>query len=151
MVVNKAEDMNVVRELFLEYATWLGEDMCFQGFEEELATLPGKYAEPKGRLYLLETNNKIAGCGAIRPLSERDCEMKRLYVRDEFKRKGYGKRMAQTLIEDARKIGYQRMLLDTLSRMTPAITLYRSLGFKEVEAYYNNPICGVVYLGLDLQ
>ena len=138
------------RELFIEYAAESKLDLCFQGFEEELASLPGKYAPPRGSLLLAREGEWIAGCGALRELEEDVCEMKRLFVRPAFRGRGAGKLLAQELVEEARRIGYAAMRLDTLAPMRAALTLYDALGFRRIPAYYANPLPEVVYLELKL-
>jgi len=138
------------RTLFEEYAAWLGLDLEFQRFSQELAALPGPYAPPSGCLLLAEWDNNVAGCVALRKLSDVICEMKRLYVRAPFRRHGIGRRLALRVIAAARQAGYERMRLDTLDSMEPARTLYRALGFREIPPYYHNPIPNAVYFELDL-
>lgn len=149
-----AEWIEATREIFREYADGLGIDLCFQGFEAELAQLPGDYAEPLGTLRLALVDGAVAGCGGVRPLPESDyanaCEMKRLYVRREFRRFGLGRTLAQSLIDFAVEVGYSTMLLDTLDEMEAARELYESLGFEEVPPYYYNPIAGAHYLKCEL-
>lgn len=140
-----------VRELFREYQISLGIDLAFQDFEEELATLPGKYAPPDGRLYVASVDEAPAGCIALRPLQRRQCEMKRLYVRPVFRGRDFGRRLALKVIAEAREIGYAEMYLDTLSTMTSAQRLYQSLGFTQVPPYRFNPIEGTQFMKLDLQ
>lgn len=146
--------LDAARELFLEYAGTLAVDLCFQGFESELAQLPGDYAEPAGALLLALVDGELAGCGAFRPLPEADmpnaCEMKRLYVRPTHRRFGLGRLLAQQLIDQAREAGYSLMYLDTLDDMESARELYATLGFHEVAPYYFNPIPGAHYLCVDL-
>lgn len=147
--------LDQVREIFRDYADSLSVDLCFQGFEAELAALPGEYAaEQGGRLYLALVDGAVAGCGALRRLTDVDhidaCEMKRLYVRRAFRRFGLGRMLAQALIDAAREIGYSNLLLDTLDDMEAARELYASLGFREVAPYYYNPIPGAHYLCVDL-
>jgi len=128
------------RRLFREYEAWLDVDLCFQSFEEELNTLPGKYAQPSGRLLLALENEKPAGCIALRKIEDDICEMKRLYVRDDFRGTGLGKMLIERLIEEAKTIGYKIMRLDTLpDKMPQAIKLYQSYGFQKIEPYYENP------------
>jgi len=144
-------EIETARKLFLEYGSWLGFDLCFQGFDKELAELPGKYAPPSGRLYLLKENNEYSGCIGLREIEPGICEMKRLYVKPEHRGKGYGKLLAQQIIKDAKAIGYDKMRLDTIGeKMKSAINIYYSLGFKEISAYYHNPHDGVVYMELYL-
>lgn len=184
-----SEEVELARELFLEYARGLGVDLCFQSFDAELAGLPGDYAPPSGRLFLAyavehaqaggmgagEANNEtvkdsgptkatpafeerggapvipgaqLAGCGALRRIDSATCEMKRLYVRAEFRGKGVGRALAVALIHAAREIGYSRMVLDTLPSMTEAQKLYRCLGFREIPPYRHNPVPGALFLEL---
>ena len=147
-----AEHLASVRELMLEYAAWLEFKLCFQGFEDELRTLPGKYAPPEGRLLLAWWNGEPAGMGALRPMNETGvCEMKRLYVRMQFRGHSIGLALAQRLIQDAAEIGYQRMRLDTVpGKMDSAIRMYRRLGFEEIEPYYGTPIAATLFLELAL-
>jgi ribosomal protein S18 acetylase RimI-like enzyme len=149
------EQFEAARELFGEYATALKVDLCFQGFEAELAGLPGDYAEPAGALLLAWCDGELAGCGAMRPLPGIDeanaCEMKRLYVRRAFRRFGLGRLLAEALIARARAAGYSAMLLDTLDEMEAARELYASLGFEEVPPYYFNPLPGAHYLRVALE
>ena len=145
-----ADDIAQARALFLEYAAESQLDLCFQGFEEELTTLPGKYAPPNGRLLLARDGERTAGCGALRELTEGVSEMKRLFVRPAFREQGVGRLLAGRLIEEARRIGYGTMRLDTLASMRAARALYESLGFQRIPAYYANPLAEVVYLELAL-
>jgi ribosomal protein S18 acetylase RimI-like enzyme len=146
------KDIDIIRSLFLEYQQWLNFSLCFQGFDQELASLPGKYSPPKGRLYLAKDNGTLAGCIALRPMEEKDiCEMKRLFVREEFRGKGIGKILTEKILLDAKEIGYHTMRLDTLQRMETARALYKKLGFTVIPAYYNNPLDEVVYMELNLQ
>jgi putative acetyltransferase len=145
------EEITIARELFKEYAAGLNIDLCFQNFDQEVADLPGNYTPPAGRLLLAIEGKQIAGCIALRSLGDRDCEMKRLYVRPEFRGQGLGKKLVTTLLEAAREIGYERMRLDTLpGKMREAIALYRSLGFREVAPYYHNPVEGALFMELSL-
>ncbi|HEU4416975.1 MAG TPA: GNAT family N-acetyltransferase [Candidatus Angelobacter sp.] len=139
------EQIETARAMIVEYATWLEFNLCFQGFEEEMRTLPGKYAPPAGRLLLALWDGKPAGVIALRPLEsaqDRDlCEMKRLYVRPAYRGHGIGRSLADRIIAEAEKIGYRRMRLDTISgKMEDAIAMYRRLGFAETEPYYNSPV-----------
>ena len=142
--------LSSVRELFLEYAGSLEISLCFQNFEEELASLPGKYAPPDGRLLLATDATLAAGCVAIRLLDAGICEMKRLYVRPAWRRQGLGRTLSLAIIAAAQQLGYVRMRLDTLASMTPAIALYHSLGFGRIPAYYANPSESAVFMELDL-
>lgn len=139
-------DIDAIRHLFREYEAFLQVDLCFQRFEEELATLPGRYAPPDGALLLASAAGQTAGCVAMRPLAERVCEMKRLYVRPAYLGQGIGKKLALTVIERASAAGYARMRLDTLIKLAPAISLYTTLGFQKCPPYYENPLPGVVYM-----
>lgn len=145
------EHLGQARELFLEYAGWLGFSLCFQNFDRELAELPGAYAPPRGRLILAQRGGETAGCVALRPVLSDACEMKRLYVRPAFRGCGLGRELAVRIIEEARAAGYARMLLDTLpGRMAGAIKVYRSLGFAETEPYYQTPDGGFLFMELKL-
>jgi len=139
------------RALFREYETWLGMDLCFQNFEQEVADLPGKYAPPSGRLYLAYVDNQLAGCIAMRAIGDGVCEMKRLFVRDGFRGARIGVSLIGQLIEDARSEGYERMRLDTFPpKMGKAVSLYQSHGFRPIPPYYDNPHEGVLFMELDL-
>jgi ribosomal protein S18 acetylase RimI-like enzyme len=146
-----AADIATVRALFLEYADALGVSLCFQGFDEELATLPGAYAPPPGRLLLARRGAEVAGCVGLRPLDAARGEMKRLYLRPQFRGHGMGRRLAEAVIAEARAIGYASLVLDSLASMRAARALYDSLGFREIPAYYDNPLPGVLYAELDLR
>ena len=139
-----------VRELFREYQQQLGVDLCFQGFEAELAALPGKYARPQGQLLLAWTDDQIAGCVALRPIDEERCEMKRLYVRAASRKLGLGRLLVETICDEARRAGYKRIYLDTLPTMAAARGLYTDMGFELTEAYVHNPIAGTDFLMLQL-
>jgi putative acetyltransferase len=154
LTIDEAKDSGELlqaRRLFQEYATSLGIDLCFQGFEQELETLPGHYAPPCGRLLLASWNGEVAGCVALRPIELGVCEMKRLYVRPAFRTLGVGRMLAERIIREARDAGYQCIRLDTLPSMASAITLYRRLGFREIPPYRHNPVEGTVYLELPLK
>lgn len=144
------DDLGRVRQIFREYADGLGVDLCFQGFEDELATLPGKYAEPQGRLILAEDDGQVLGCVAMRPLEDGICEMKRLYVRPAGRGRHLGRQLAAAICRAAKEAGYTRMRLDTLPSMQAAQQLYRSLGFEPIAPYVFNPIEGAVYMEVDL-
>lgn len=145
------DDISAVRELFREYEAWLGLDLCFQGFEEELASLPGKYAEPDGRLYLARVDGKPTGCAALRRLDNETCEIKRLYLRPSARGLGLGKRLVERLIDDARLIGYRRIRLDTFPpKMAKAVGLYESHGFRAIPPYYDNPHAETLFMELNL-
>jgi ribosomal protein S18 acetylase RimI-like enzyme len=140
--------------MFREYADSLQVDLCFQGFEDELAKLPGEYAAPRGALLMALVGDELAGCCAVRPLDAVDypnaCEMKRLYVRSGFRRSGVGRQLAEAILDCARLIGYDCVLLDTLDAMESARALYQDLGFGEIAPYYHNPIEGSHYLKVNL-
>ncbi|HSV59240.1 MAG TPA: GNAT family N-acetyltransferase [Variovorax sp.] len=146
--------LEATREIFREYAQGLGVDLCFQNFDQELASLPGDYAAPQGALLLAFVDDELAGCGALRPLADVDyanaCEMKRLYVRRAFRRFGLGRILAQALMDRATEAGYSALLLDTLDDMEAARGLYESLGFETIPPYYFNPIAGAHYLKAEL-
>lgn len=149
--VKSDEEIRETRQLFEEYAAWLGIDLCFQNFDRELAELPGDYVPPGGRLLLAVEGDQIAGCVAVRKIGEDICEMKRLYVRPTFRGLGLGRTLIETAIDAARAIGYHRMRLDTLpGKMDHAIAMYRSLGFKNIEPYYDNRVAGAAFMELEL-
>ncbi|MEE4114489.1 MAG: GNAT family N-acetyltransferase [Desulfobacteraceae bacterium] len=138
--------IQTIRDLFREYEAFLQVDLCFQRFEEELASLPGRYAPPQGALLLASAAGQAAGCVAMRPLVQGVCEMKRLYVRPPHLGRGVGKKLALRVIERARTAGYVKMRLDTLEKLKPALSLYTGLGFQPCRPYYENPLDGVIYL-----
>ncbi|MFW9968879.1 MAG: GNAT family N-acetyltransferase [Candidatus Odinarchaeota archaeon] len=144
------EQINLTHELFMEYAKCLGIDLTFQNFEEELNSLPGDYALPIGCILLAYYNDELAGCVALRKFKEEVCEMKRLFVRSQFRKKGIGRALSNKIIDQALKIGYHYMRLDTLPHMKVAIALYHSLGFKEIKPYRYNPFEGAKFLELKL-
>ncbi|HZI83283.1 MAG TPA: GNAT family N-acetyltransferase [Casimicrobiaceae bacterium] len=158
-----ARDFERARSLFVEYAGWLKVDLCFQDFERELATLPGAYAPPHGRLLLAGRSNAAFGCVALRPLdsacgcgegaklAERATgEVKRLYVQPARRGEGWGERLARAIVHEARAAGYRELKLDTLAWMAEARALYARLGFRECAPYYDNPLDGAVYMSLAL-
>ncbi len=145
------EELEQARTLFEEYAATLGISLCFQNFDQELKGLPGKYAPPDGRLLLAVENDELAGCIAMRKLGPGVCEMKRLFVRPGFRSHGLGRVLVETIIDEARKLGYTHMRLDTLpGLMDKAIALYRSFGFVEIGPYCENPVEGAKFMELDL-
>ena len=150
-----ARDIADARTLFREYAATLGVDLCFQGFEAELAALPGNYAPPAGALLLVHVDDCLAACCAMRPLPkvapEPACEMKRLYVRPAYRGLGLGRQLAQRIVEEAKARGYASMFLDTLETMHAARATYRAMGFITTAPYYRNPLPGVCYLRCDLR
>jgi GNAT superfamily N-acetyltransferase len=145
------EQIEQARTLFREYEAWLGVDLCFQGFEAELASLPGKYAPPGGRLLLAYVDGEPSGCVALRPLGDDVSEMKRLYLRDTARGHGLGVNLIDSVISEARNAGYSKLRLDSWPpKMAKAIGLYRSRGFIEIPAYYDNPY-EVIFMELDLK
>lgn len=144
------EDLAQVRALLREYEVELDVDLCFQGFEQEMAGLPGDYAPPQGALLVAEVEGAIAGCVALRPLAAGTCEMKRLYARPAFRGRRVGRALAEAAIAEARRIGYRAMRLDTLPVMSEAQGLYARLGFVDIAPYRDNPVPGARYLELDL-
>ena len=139
-----------MRLLFVEYAESLGVDLSYQGFDAELATLPGDYAAPRGRLLLARVDERAAGCVALRALTDEIAEMKRLYVRPAFRGGKLGRQLAARVVDEARTLGYRSMRLDSLPGMTEAITLYESLGFRRIEAYRFSPVPGTVFMELTI-
>jgi GNAT superfamily N-acetyltransferase len=149
--VESPAQIDQARELFLEYAQSLCFSLCFQNFDKELADLPGEYAPPEGRLLLAEYAGQLAGCVALHKLDSNICEMKRLYLRPQFRGKGFGRVLANRIIAEARLIGYHRMRLDTVEPvMKDAVAMYRKLGFNEIPAYRPNPNAGTLYMELQL-
>ncbi|MEM7172764.1 MAG: GNAT family N-acetyltransferase [Pseudomonadota bacterium] len=144
-------DMDTVRDLFREYADWLQVDLCFQGFEAELAGLPGGYGPPSGGLWLAKEGDQLAGIIGFRPLDPGRCEMKRLWVRPAFRGQGLGERLVREVLGAARAAGYEKICLDTLSFMAAARKLYADLGFYEIPAYYHNPEADVRYMEMNLR
>ena len=141
-----AQDVALARGLFEEYAAWLAVDLCFQGFAEELATLPGAYARPLGRLLLAGTPGTAFGCVALRPLDARTGEVKRLYVQPAHRGEGWGRRLVEAIIAAAPVIGYRELKLDTLARMDEARALYAAMGFEPCAPYYHNPLGDTIYM-----
>ena len=148
-----AAQVATAREMIEEYAAWLEFKLCFQGYEEEIQSLPGKYAPPAGRLLLALWDGRPAGVIALRPLEEPGvCEMKRLYVRPEFRGHQIGRVLAEWIIREAAEIGYSRMRLDTISgKMDSAIAMYRTLGFAEISPYYKTPVGETLFMELALK
>jgi putative acetyltransferase len=145
-----AEQIATARMLFKEYEASLGIELTFQGFAREVAELPGSYAPPAGRLFLATDGTEPAGCVALRLLGDGVCEMKRLYVRPTARGARLGRRLTETVIREARAVGYTRMRLDTLPSMKEAFALYQTLGFREIAPYYTTPIVGTRFMELDL-
>lgn len=144
------EKIDQARIIFLRYARSLDFDLSFQGFDAEISALPGDYAPPSGRLLLAAEGNEVAGCVALRKIGESLCEMKRLFVLPEQRRKGIGRILAEAIIREAKGSGYGRMRLDTVPSMTSAVKLYRSLGFEEISPYCHNPVPGAKFFELRL-
>jgi ribosomal protein S18 acetylase RimI-like enzyme len=145
------EQIEETRRTFREYEAWLGMSLCFQGFEEELRDLPGKYTPPDGRLFLAYQGEELAGCIALRKLEDGVCEMKRLFVHDRFRGHRIGVQLIEKIIDEARSIGYGKMRLDTYPpKMGKAVALYERYGFREIPPYYDNPHEDVLYMELEL-
>ena len=142
--------LEAIGELFTEYVHSLGFELDFQDYENEFAELPGEYAPPDGRLILAIVDGDAVGCIGLRKIDDTICEMKRMYVRPDFRGKGIGRSLAEIVIEEARKIGYKAMRLDTIDTMNEATFLYRSLGFKEIAPYRHNPMDGAMFMELNL-
>lgn len=153
LTANDTEALEQVRQYFRNYAAWLGVDLCFQNFDQEMASLPGAYSAPQGRLFFAEVDGRPAGCVGVRPLSDSDgvCEMKRLYVDPEQRGQGIGATLALAAIKAAKEIGYRKLMIDTLPNMRMAVKLYRELGFTEAPNYYQTPVEGTMFLALDLE
>jgi ribosomal protein S18 acetylase RimI-like enzyme len=148
--VAAGRNLQAIRTLFKEYADSLGFNLDFQDFDRELASLPGDYQPPDGCLLLALWDGEVAGCAALRKIEDGICEMKRMYVKPQYRGHGIGRAMAMRLLEIARRAGYERMRLDTIDTMVEAIALYKSLGFKEIKPYRHNPIKGAKYMELSL-
>ena len=146
----RPEHLVDARRLFEEYAASLNFNLCFQNFAGELAGLPGEYGPPDGRLLLAYCQSQAIGCVALRKVEERVCEMKRLYLQPAWRGRGWGRRLAEAVLAEARRAGYERMRLDTVDSMIAALELYRSLGFRPIPAYRFNPLPGAQYLEADL-
>lgn len=154
LTIRQAETQHEIeeaRQLFREYEAWFGVDLCFQNFEEEVRDLPGKYAMPEGRLLLAYSDDRLAGCVAMRKLQAGICEMKRLFVRGGFRGEKIGLQLIEKIIDEGSKQGYTKMRLDTYPpKMGKAVSIYESHGFRPIPAYYHNPHEGVLYMELDL-
>jgi GNAT superfamily N-acetyltransferase len=144
------EQLPLIRQMFRDYERELDIDLCFQGFEEELASLPGKYGPPRGVLLVASVGEEVAGCGAIRDLGDGICELKRIYVRPEYRGRNIGKSISSALLDRAAALGYHTAKLDTLSKLKPAIKLYQDLGFQVTEPYNFNAGHDIVYMELRL-
>ncbi|MBL8418436.1 MAG: carbonate dehydratase [Dechloromonas sp.] len=153
LTVDDSEALEQVRQYFRNYAAWLGVDLSYQNFDQEMASLPGNYSAPQGRLFFAEIDGRPAGCVGVRPLPDSDgvCEMKRLYVAPEARGHGVGATLAMAAIKVAKEIGYKKLMIDTLPSMRMAVKLYRELGFTEAPAYYKTPVEGTMFLALDLE
>lgn len=146
-ISNESAALETVRQLFLEYAEELQENLCFQSFDDEVKYPLKKYGSPMGALFVAYWNDEPAGCIALQPLKENGvCEMKRLYVKPAFRKYGIGRALVEQLIKSSQDLGYTSIRLDTLERLQPAIKLYEQYGFKVINAYYENPLPGVVYM-----
>jgi ribosomal protein S18 acetylase RimI-like enzyme len=148
--VQSADQIEMIRTLFLEYAQSLDFNLCFQSFDEELASLPGKYAEPEGKLLIAIVDDQPAGCIAMRKLDNETCEMKRLWVQPPFRGRGIGEALVRSVMALA-KPNYKKMRLDTVaSSMASAVKLYKALGFHEIKPYTHNPVTGAMFMECDL-
>ena len=145
-VEHEGDQLNIIRQLFRDYENELGENLCFQSFEEELQHPLKKYAAPRGVIFLAKYNNEVAGCIALYELNADDCEMKRLYVKPRFRKNNIAQSLVEALIQHAKTQCFKTMKLDTLEKLQPAIKLYKKNGFEETTAYYENPLPGVVYM-----
>lgn len=151
-IIEKYDEQNIteIKDIFIEYRKDLGLDLEFQDFQEELKELPGEYSSPEGAILLAEDNDKTVGCVALRKIDDKTCEMKRLYVKPEYRGQGLGRKLALSIINKARTKGYEKMKLDTLTTLKEANELYRSLGFEECEPYRYNPLEDALYMELEL-
>lgn len=136
----------IAANLFREYAIWLGEDLCFQQFDAELITLKSMYGKSDGAILLMKEDDEWTGCSGIRRKEAQTAELKRMYIRESHRGKGYGHILMNASIEHCKKLGYKKIVLDTLTRLKPALNLYKAHGFKETAAYYANPLPGVIYM-----
>ena len=148
--VKNKQEIATVHRLFREYENFLDVDLCFQQFEKELASLPGKYALPDGALFLAMDQDTAAGCVGLRKTDTGICEMKRLFVKPGYRGKGVGRMLAEKSIHEAKKLGYKKMRLDTMDWLKKAVRLYESLGFQQIPPYYHNPISGAAFWELNL-
>ncbi len=151
-IIERYEEQYIldIKDIFREYREDLGLDLDFQDFEEELDDLPGEYSPPEGAILLAEEESKTVGCVALRKIDDKTCEMKRLYVKPEYRGHGLGRKLTLSIIDKAREKGYEKMKLDTLTTLKEANDLYRSLGFEECEPYRYNPLEDALYMELDL-
>ena len=140
------EEINSAKELILEYIKWLNFDLCFQNIDDELENFPEKYKSPDGEFIIAKENDSVIGCVALKKLENKTCEMKRLFVKEEYKGKGIGQKLVEIILKEAKTRNYEKMRLDTLDTMEAALNIYRNNGFYEIEPYYKNPHVGVVYL-----
>lgn len=149
--MNSQETINLGKELLMEYEESIGVDLCFQNFQDEVRSLPGKYGPPEGAFLLAFINGKLAGCVAIRKNLEKICEMKRLYVRKEYRKHKIGRMLVKEIIEEAKRLGYDSLRLDTLPTMRAAQKLYEDFGFQDIEPYIYHPVEGTRYMELKLK
>jgi len=149
--IEAPRDIVEMRAMFREYEAFLNVGFCFPGFERELAGLPGEYAPPQGALFKATVASRVAGCVALRPVQDGVCEMKRLFVRPDYRGLGLGRKLAERIVLEAKRIGYARMRLDTFEFLSGAIHIYKDLGFTQIGSYYDDPRTEVLYWELDLQ
>ena len=151
-IIQESKELNIIRDLFRDYEKELNEDICFQSFEEELKDPLKKYGPPAGDLILAYWEDEIAGCIALTKMNEAGvCEMKRLYVKPAFRKNKIGKILIEELLSSAKDRSYDKMRLDTFEKLEAAVHLYKHFGFKNISAFYNNPLTGVVYMEKELQ